>query len=228
MKIITVPDLHGKNFWKHIDISEYDKVVFLGDYVDSYLTIPPLVELQNFIEIIDLKKTYPDKIELLLGNHDIQYLFFPRYGCSVNYHIADELKEAFNSNAELFKVAFQVKNHLWTHAGVSKSWLDYYCYHFEEYKNLVYDKNLAEFLNGMLEKELHLLSTISESRGGTSYYGGVFWADLSDTSEDRLENMHQYIGHTKVSEIKIIGDESSKNHYLDCLDTKIAFYAIDV
>ena len=35
MKIITIGDIHGKDFWKQVDFNGYDKAVFLGDYVDS-------------------------------------------------------------------------------------------------------------------------------------------------------------------------------------------------
>ena len=38
MRILVIPDVHGRDFWiepcQHID--EFDKVVFLGDYHDPY------------------------------------------------------------------------------------------------------------------------------------------------------------------------------------------------
>ena len=44
MKILTIPDLHGKDIWKKfvaedtfVAKEESDKIVFLGDYLDSYL-----------------------------------------------------------------------------------------------------------------------------------------------------------------------------------------------
>ena len=38
MKILVIPDIHGRCFWRlHVNnIDKYDKVVFLGDYVDPY------------------------------------------------------------------------------------------------------------------------------------------------------------------------------------------------
>ena len=38
MKIIVVPDIHGRDFWKSaVDcIDECDRVVFVGDYFDPY------------------------------------------------------------------------------------------------------------------------------------------------------------------------------------------------
>lgn len=36
MKHIVIGDLHGKDIWQTIDFTQYEKVVFLGDYVDSF------------------------------------------------------------------------------------------------------------------------------------------------------------------------------------------------
>ena len=55
-----------------INIKNYDKVVFLGDYVDSF-TISNIASYENLKDIIRLKKRDPNKVVLLLGNHDIQY-----------------------------------------------------------------------------------------------------------------------------------------------------------
>ena len=35
MKIITVGDLHGSPIWKTIRPDDWDRMVFMGDYVDS-------------------------------------------------------------------------------------------------------------------------------------------------------------------------------------------------
>lgn len=227
MKILTVPDLHGKDYWKSIDLSDFDKIIFLGDYVDSRLMVPPLVELKNLTEIIGLKSKFHDKIELLLGNHDIQYMFFPKYQCSVNYQIVDELVEIFTANRSLFKVAFQIENHLWTHAGVSKSWFKYYCEQFDWYSETDFS-DLHINLNNMIKEQMHLLTTVSELRGGTSYYGGVFWADMEETKNDNITGLNQYIGHTKVPDITVFPDNQSSHHFLDCLDNKINFHLLKI
>ena len=37
-KVLILPDIHGRQFWKKPceNIDNYDKVVFLGDYLDPY------------------------------------------------------------------------------------------------------------------------------------------------------------------------------------------------
>ncbi len=36
MKIITIGDIHGRDFWKKILEEPMDQLVFIGDYFDSY------------------------------------------------------------------------------------------------------------------------------------------------------------------------------------------------
>jgi len=38
MKIYTIPDVHGTKYWQRAVpmVDEYDKIVFLGDYVDNW------------------------------------------------------------------------------------------------------------------------------------------------------------------------------------------------
>ena len=74
-KVLVIPDVHGRRFWKKPceNIDNYDKVIFLGDYLDPYgfegITVDDAIE--NFKEIIDFKKKNSEKVIMLLGNHKI-------------------------------------------------------------------------------------------------------------------------------------------------------------
>ena len=76
MKLIALGDIHGRNIWKQILAKEdnFDKIVFIGDYFDSKDGISVLQEIENFKEILELKKKFKDKVVLLFGNHDFHYL----------------------------------------------------------------------------------------------------------------------------------------------------------
>ena len=84
MKTITIGDIHGYDTWKQagdIDLlikgefePDYDKYIFVGDYVDSF----DLTNIQiyaNLLELIQFKKKFPEHVVLILGNHDLQYLY---------------------------------------------------------------------------------------------------------------------------------------------------------
>lgn len=71
--ILVCGDIHGRKFWKKPceNIEPYDKVIFLGDYLDPYdfehISVPQAIV--NFEDILELKKNNMDKVVLLLGNH---------------------------------------------------------------------------------------------------------------------------------------------------------------
>ena len=164
-----------------------------------------------------------------MGNHDIQYLYFPKYKTSgINWGAQRAFTEILEANKGLFKVAFQLKNYLWSHAGVSTGWLNHYCQQIDGFSDMNYHADLADFLNRMLEDNLHVLATISGARGGTSYYGGVFWADMSELSSDYLKSVHQYVGHTKVPVPIKVGDKNGSVNFLDCLDMETRFISISL
>ena len=77
-KILVVPDVHGRIFWKE-PVARYidsvDKVVFLGDYLDPYDEEDGMADdiFENLLEIVELKRKNMGKVVLLKGNHDQHY-----------------------------------------------------------------------------------------------------------------------------------------------------------
>ena len=72
MKTLILGDIHGRTIWKEIIEKENpDKVIFLGDYVDTHQFISPRDQIENLEEILTYKEKNPDKVILLRGNHKI-------------------------------------------------------------------------------------------------------------------------------------------------------------
>ena len=74
-KVLVVPDVHGRLFWKEPvkrHLEEVDRVVFLGDYLDPYADEDEVADdiFENLQEIVALKEEHPEKVVLLKGNHD--------------------------------------------------------------------------------------------------------------------------------------------------------------
>jgi predicted MPP superfamily phosphohydrolase len=228
-KIITIGDLHGSPVWKQILPEEWDRMVFIGDYVDSgdYSADEILVNLQ---EIIDLKKKYPEKVILLMGNHDLAYFYggHERHYCSgFKRSMLSQLFTIFTSNREIFQAAFQVRDHLWTHAGVVQRWYDTYIHD----QVLPADENLACTLNRLFRSYYLPLYHASALRGGLYEDGGIFWAHRDETSDDPLRGYHQVVGHTRTrSGIRVTGDplRDTSVMYVDCLETSVEFYKLSI
>ena len=145
-KIIIIPDVHGRTFWKPI-VEKYKnqedcRIIFLGDYLDPYLWefkneddiyLPSRKFMDevvdNFAEIVDIARE-SSNITLLLGNHDLHYFpeFKNNWGCRRIDQKFDYISGIFLRNLDLFDAAVEVKtdsqNYIFSHAGILKGWLD--------------------------------------------------------------------------------------------------------
>ncbi len=219
MKTISVGDIHGRNFWKFIDIHKYDRIIFTGDYSDSYAYSDEQI-LGNLLDLIELKKNYSDKVILLLGNHDIQYMFLSEgFQCS-GYRptMASTLKTVFNDNKKLFQIAYQISDHIWSHAGIAEKWYEYNKDEIDEFSRKFDCEYLADTFNKMMyAKENRLLHQVGKKRSGFYPAGGITWADRTETSLNPFKGYHQIVGHTPIDMITKWGDEHGSIRYIDCL-----------
>ena len=214
-KILIVPDVHGRTFWKKIYklINDVDKVVFLGDYLDPYSheNISSLEAINNFEEIIAFKKKYYDKVVLLIGNHDLHYWpkFKTWWGCRRIDSSFDYISKLFLDNIDLFQISYKLDKYLFTHAGVLNGWLN-----LINGTNKIGDSTYAELmefpqpsitldnLNDLLEIPygLDMLFMVSRERGGDFEYGSCIWADVYEHLYSNLidNDIFQIFAHTMI------------------------------
>lgn len=219
LKIIAIGDLHGKDCWKQINPDNYDRIIFMGDYVDSNFIVSEKIN-DNLNNLVKFKLKQPEKVTLLLGNHDIQYSEYPHYETSGFHELMQpEYTRIFQDNRELFQVAAQIGNHLFTHAGLSHSYARYYLP--EYYDRIIQQKiNLAGLLNRIhVSVNQFILHTASEHRGGFEAFGGITWADYKETSKDLLPGYHQVVGHSRRKKITKVERENCSITYIDVLDS---------
>lgn len=218
IKTITIGDIHGKNIWNTINPLLYDKIIFIGDYVDSFHDKDNQI-ITNFKNIIQFKLDNFDKVVLLLGNHDLQYYFryedLRKFSCSgLRINIWSTLHHIYAQNKHLFSVAFQYKKYLWTHAGISKQLI-------QLTDKLPKDKlQWADNLNKLFKQADDSLFIVGKLRGGEYPVGSIFWADKQDTENSFISGLHQIVGHSKVKNIITNYNKSrtSSITYVDCLD----------
>lgn len=227
---LILPDIHGRSFWRDAceTIEKYDKVIFLGDYLDPYdfENISVRSAIDNFRLIIDFKKKNKEKVILLLGNHDMPYYSstyfnFSPWHCrhSVSYH--NEISQIFEENKDLFQIAYDYNGILFTHAGVDYYWLTDVLE--SDSCNL---PELTQRLNGLTESEegLRKLYMVSWSRGGWDIYASCIWCDVEDMMAvaDKMD-IRQVFGHTLQAYDNLDGEieygepiEFDNNKMLDC------------
>ena len=228
MKHIIIPDVHGRPFWREaVNDVPQKSLIFLGDYLDpyDYEGIPPEEVFPRFEEIIELKRTYPDAVTLLLGNHDLHYVDRELEGSRFDRLHADRNRAVILENADLFQMAYVVTigptKLLFTHAGVQVGWLVKH----RELFDLGGDKNLADCLNELWYDEsrrpalLKALGDIPYSRWGRCRYGSPIWNDVDDfeIGKEELPGYCQIFGHSQQEYEPVITD------YFACLDCRRPF-----
>jgi hypothetical protein len=226
MDILAIGDVHGRDAWKDIEGTQADHIIFIGDYVDPHLYIPDAEVILNFEEIIDLKMQNPDRVSLLLGNHDIQYMYYPDHQCSGHRtDLQSILGDLYKKNTELFQIAWQCEGHLFTHAGVSRTWFTRHLATLAQYEQ----NSLAATLNAIHQSEdRKVLFEVGYSRGGKYPSGGPVWADKAETEHDFLAGYHQVVGHSRVPDFVRYGNTKSSITYIDVQDTQVKFYEVSI
>lgn len=224
--LLIIPDVHGRTFWKTA-VTRYAELptIFLGDYLDPYTSIEgilPSDALFEFRNILQYKKENPDRVTLLLGNHDVHY-FDQRINSSrKDWQNHDKIAELFAKNLEFFQLAKLVdtggKQFLFSHAGIIPGWMEH---HFEGV-DLSDIKGWTELLNGQLADldqfkafVTEALMDVSASRWGPAEYPSMVWADVEDhqLEKRRLSKVYQIFGHTRQDYRPIIAKDYAN---LDC------------
>jgi hypothetical protein len=259
MKTLSIGDIHGKDCWKKITHNSYDeyrdwktavnhgatpdsdywrdypfmqadRIIFVGDYVDSF-DISSVEILHNLKEIIEFKKVLGDRVVLLLGNHDIQYIF-KGHGCSgYRPEMQHDLYQLFRENRELFQAAYQIGNTLWTHAGVTYGWLKemrkemFNTVRSKKISDVAEDRTytLADEIQFAWDLDLDSLYNVDGSSGGTSMWAGPFWVRPKTLNGNFLAGTTQIVGHTAkpgIEMVEIDTKKPTKHYYIDCLDTE--------
>lgn len=267
-RIISIGDIHGRDVWKQIifgstltfdewkdsrinndsniefeAFDEFDKFIFIGDYVDSFNIKGPEI-IENLNDIIFFARSFPDRVVLLLGNHDIQYIVPNQYCSGRMPEIEMDLKGIFNKNRDLFKVAHLeksieiiagkeiTKKYLWTHAGVTEGWytellslINSDGFRLKQFFNS--DMEIDEVLNLSYEMQIPNLFFVDSSSGGYQQWAGPLWVRPRVLNQEFIDGYNQIVGHTVQPEITeyrpYVGVESNPAKlisltYIDCLD----------
>ena len=213
MKILIVPDVHGRKFWhKAIEmIDEVDKIVFLGDYLDPYGHEGIHFEdaVMEFEDVLAFKEDYPDKVVLLLGNHDMHYLQTQFMDCSrLNVWRRVEIHDMFMNNIDKFQLIYETENYLFSHSGLYKEWMNKYELSLDDLRDY----------KSFLKNRWETLQDVSYQRGGWDEVGSCVWADIRESVENELySNKRQIVGHTQMESKPYITSR------IACLDVRKCF-----
>lgn len=225
MKITVIGDIHGKDIWKQIvnDNPDTNLFVFLGDYFDCFEPITTEQQVNNFKDIIEFKKQNPERVVVLVGNHDFHYMegvkeTYSGYQKNGSWVIQLVLKEAL----PFMQMCHIQDGFMFTHAGVSDTWL----------KNVGYDfdnpAKLDEFINDLFKyKPLLFRFTVGSTNSdfGDDVTQTPIWIRHKSLQKVGNREYVQVIGHTHSPNITFLSNnivcvDSLPYEYLDIVEGK--------
>ncbi len=220
-RMIALGDTHGREYWDLISKTEqYDMLIFIGDYFDTHDDITPAQQMYNFKNIIELKKSQPEKIILLIGNHDFHY--FPEIGdngtSGYQLRASAAIGQLLDENRGYLQMAYQSGEFLFTHAGVGETWLENWQYEEKE------GQTIADFVNDMWRYKPHSFDFYGRDGYGDSMTQTPIWIRprslIKDTYDNLRKKVIQVVGHTSVKRMDIQGNATGGRYYfIDTLGT---------
>lgn len=198
MKITALGDIHGRAIWKQIveENMDSDKIVFQGDYFDTHENISVKEQMENFADIAQFKRFYPDKVVLLFGNHDFHYLRgigMEETYSGYNAYAAPAISILLHRELECMQMCFAHKELLFSHAGVTKTWKD---------RNEVETPEDINELFVHKPRAFKFTSGINQDPYGDDITQSPIWVRPRSLEEDGLTDFIHIVGHTTVPIIK--------------------------
>ncbi len=230
MKAVIIGDIHGHDSWKQIvkQNPDADKFIFVGDYFDSF-SVPGLMQMHNFKEIIEFKNTSGKEVITLIGNHDFHYL--PEINDKASgyqYKLAPSIGSLLNENREHLQVAYRFEDFVFSHAGISSEWMN------DIFGNDWTVDNMVDKINELFFYKSHLIKYRSFKEGylvqgyGDEPFQGPLWIrpkSLMRVNRETLrEQVIQIVGHTIMNTIDIEGKSTGGRYYF--IDTLPREYLI--
>lgn len=216
-----IGDIHGRNSWRQLVRTDMINI-FLGDYLDPYDRDDlqaGSAEYDNLQDIIRFKQQHPETI-LLLGNHDLHYLWDEHYSRYNDEH-AERYAQLMREHLHLFQAAYAIGDCvLVTHAGVTCPWL--------QLAGISHQQSVSQLAEAICrcmsdEESRHLFSVEStflpDDSFGISPTASPIWVRPHTLLERGLlvdhrgDTLYQVVGHTQIGQIM----QFDSCVFVDCL-----------
>lgn len=244
MRTIVVGDMHQK---QHLILPIADsavrllgarRVVLLGDYCYDYSPNRDETDAEKLlrgleyqVDWVDRARTRGLRIDVLLGNHDVQYLI-ERQGPGTNLNCIVPVRRML---AQMnVRMAAAVDGWLATHAGLTSQFADivleidveaepfdepsYTAESLADQLNTAFDHALTEMFEHGNDEELLLFNLCGPGRGGISIPGPL-WTSTSELTVLGMPHLNQIVGHTPVYSARELEEQGFRGERFIACDT---------
>ena len=244
MRTIVVGDMHQK---QHLVLPIVDnairflgakRVVLLGDYCDDYSPDRAETDAEKLLRGLEYQVDWVDRtrnrgvqVDVLLGNHDMQYLV-ERQGPGTNLNCIIPVRRLL---AQMnVRMAAAVDGWLATHAGLTSQFADivleiddeaesfgkpsYSAESLAAQLNAAFDHALTEMFDHANDEELLLFNLCGPGRGGISIPGPL-WSSTSELTVLGMPHLDQIVGHTPVYSVHKLEEQGFSGERFMACDT---------
>lgn len=233
MKVCCIGDIHGTN--KFLDCYEQilkedndcEKIIVFGDHFDPYehFTIDEMIEKYNKFSEISQKD---ERIISLLGNHDLSYYVISsdKTNRTHRWKGASRITDCIMSNLDKSYMCYRIGDWLFSHAGVSQKWLDFYTRYYSDFSKKILNNHL-----GWTKNELYTMFKYFEndmSGYGNDPYQGCTWIRPTSLVTCGIEGYNQVVAHTRVDENTKITMDNGKDLWLIDTCGKSNYFTLNI
>lgn len=216
-RVLVIPDMHQDVRWARGILDQedgnWDHLVFLGDYWDSWERPPAVADHRETAAfLVEVRDRWPEQVTFLLGNHDMPYVetlnnalvahiprtpmsHCPGFSPQGAIEMAPTLGPGFFAPFRLF---VEANGFLLSHAGIHP--------HYWRAGEPGID-NPLDSLEALCDLTLRGLGQVRSSflesggaRGGSQPVGGITWLDWSLEFVDDPSLPPQIVGHSQSRE----------------------------
>jgi len=234
MKTLILGDTHGRSNWKlAIHQEQPDRVIFIGDYFDSF-EISGVEQINNFKEIIQYKELNPQvEVVMLIGNHDHHYFPEVGYTGTSGYQagVGHSITQVIDENRHHLQMAYGFGDYLFTHAGVSPVFLDR-VFGKDDWSK----ESVVVDLNELFRYKPKVFEFSGLDSSGDNTTQTPIWIrprslmTVNKNHEKGLKKDYiQIVGHTQMRKLDLTGSDKftgGRYYFIDTMDTSGEYLVI--
>ena len=235
MRTVVIGDTHGRSNWKlAIHQEKPDRVIFIGDYFDSF-ELSGVEQIDNFKQIIKYKEDNPQvEVVMLIGNHDHHYFPEVGYTGTSGYQsgISPSITQVVDENRHHLQMAYGFGDYLFTHAGVSPVWMDK-VFGPDDWSK----ENIVVDINEMFRYKPRAFDFTGLEPSGDNATQTPIWIrprSLMSANKKHPKGLKkdyiQIVGHTQMRRLDLDGSDKftgGRYYFIDTMDTSGQYLVIE-